>query len=224
MSKIYTITEVVNTIVRHCSGLFSFVWVKGEVSNCSYSSSGTLYFSLKENNILLDCVWFESKQKDEIHFDVLTGEVKETPTICVSKTIKNGDYLYVAGSLAIYKERSKYQLYVELAEYIGQGKYTTEFQEKKYALEAECLFHPRYKQKIPINPYQIALITSKEGAALQDFLHVTIDRGLGGVFLLHNTLMQGVSAVQEICHAIEMANQSNAEGIVLIRGGGAKEE
>lgn len=224
MSKIYTITEVVHTIVRHCSGLFSFVWVEGEVSNCSYSSSGTLYFSLKEGNLLLDCVWFESKQKNEIYFDVLTGEVKEQPTLCVSKTIKNGDYLYVAGSLVIYKERSKYQLCVELAEYIRQGKYENALQEKKNKLEAEGLFNPYYKKKIPKNPQRVALITSKEGAALQDFLHVTMSRGIGGTLLLYNTLMQGNHAVTEICNALYVANQSNADIIVLIRGGGAKEE
>ena len=224
MSQIYTVSEVANTIVRHCSGLFSFVWIEGEVVNCSYSSSGTLYFSLKDDNVLLDCVWFESKQKDIISFDILTGEVYEEPICCVSKRMKNGDYLYVAGSLLIYKERSKYQLYVEVAQYVRQGDYEKKFEDKKRLLEQEGLLNPCYKQKIPKNPYCIALITSKEGAALQDFLYVLSQRGYGGKILLYNTLMQGNCAIEEICHAIVASNESDAEIVVIIRGGGSKEE
>lgn len=224
MSQIYTITEIVTAIVRHYSGLFSFVWVQGEVSNCSYSSTGTLYFSLKEGNILLDCVWFVSKQNDALYFDVLTGEVQEEPQVCLSKTIKNGDYIYVAGTIGIYKERSKYQLYVELAQYVREGNISIECDAIKARLASEGLFDARYKKALPRNPERVAIITSKESAALQDFLHVATQCGIGGYITVYDSLMQGNKAVEEICHAISMANENMQEVIVLIRGGGAKEE
>lgn len=224
MSRIYSVTEVVTTIVRHCVGLFSFVWIKGEVCNCTFSSSGTIYFSLKENNIVLDCVWFESKHRNTISHDVLTGEVIEEPYTCLSKRIKNGDYIYVAGNLVIYKERSKYQIYVDLAQYVAEGQYSADFYAKKQKLMEEGLFAYEYKQTIPKNPNSIALITSKESAALQDFLHVTLQRGLGGHISLYNTTMQGKTARQEIIDAVIMANRTDAKAIVIIRGGGGKEE
>ncbi len=74
MGEILTVRQLSEQIRRSMEGKFPYVWVQGEVTNLSRPSSGHVYFSLKDNECLLNCVWFRGRQKDQ-PYDPLTGEV-----------------------------------------------------------------------------------------------------------------------------------------------------
>ena len=55
---ILTVRALTEQLRRSLEGRFPFVWVRGEVSNLSRPGSGHIYFSLKDQDAQLQCVWF----------------------------------------------------------------------------------------------------------------------------------------------------------------------
>ena len=93
MDSILSVRQVTEKVKQAVEVRFPYVWVQGEVTNLSRPSSGHVYFSLKEGDCLLNCVWFRGQQKDEA-FDPLTGEVWEDgPRPSVARTMENGQTL-----------------------------------------------------------------------------------------------------------------------------------
>ncbi|MFW5735564.1 MAG: exodeoxyribonuclease VII large subunit, partial [Oceanidesulfovibrio sp.] len=75
---IFTVREITDRVKNMLETEFPFFWVRGQVSNLSRPSSGHLYFSLKDNEALINVVWFRRSQrgaKDGV--DSLTGEILE---------------------------------------------------------------------------------------------------------------------------------------------------
>ena len=122
MRNVYSVGQV-NHYVKNMFTQDYFlrkVYVKGEVSNCKYHTSGHIYFSLKDENALLQAVWFKGSKKERETFDPLTGEVFEDgPRTSLAGTLRNGQQVICAGRLTVYAPRGGYQLVVELAQDSG---------------------------------------------------------------------------------------------------------
>lgn len=226
MSKILTVRELTDALKKTLEGAFPFVWVRGQVSNLSRPASGHMYFSLKDADAVLNCVWFKGNQRGDERFDPLTGEVFEDgPRPSLARTMQNGTEIMCAGRLNVYPPRGSYQLVVELAQDVGLGKLFMEFEELKKKLSAKGFFDSMRKRKLPYHPEKVAVITAPSGAAIQDFLRISGSRGWGAQIKIYPALVQGDLAAGEL--AAQM-NRVNAEGwadvIVLIRGGGSIED
>lgn len=226
MSRIFTVSELARRVRDSLEGAFPFVWVRGQVSNLSRPASGHVYFSLKDEDAVLNAVWFRNERRETSGFDPFTGEVFEgggRPHLAL--TIEDGQEVLAAGRVSLYGPRGACQLVVELLQEAGVGRLQQAFEELRWELEAKGWFAAERKRPLPVNPRRVAVVTSLEAAALQDFLRIAGPRGLGGSIRIYPTLVQGAEAPAGIVRALEEVNaQGWAEVAVLIRGGGSLED
>ena len=226
MSRIFSVSEITSQVRESLEAAFPFVWVRGQVSNLSRPASGHVYFSLKDEGALLNAVWFRKERRETVEFDPFTGEVFEggsRPHLAL--TVQDGQEVLAAGRVSLYGPRGACQLVVELLQEAGMGRLQQAFEELRLELEAKGWFAAERKRPLPVNPMRVAVVTSLEAAALQDFLRIAGPRGLGGSIRIYPTLVQGAEAPDGIAHALEEVNaQGWAEVAVLIRGGGSLED
>lgn len=227
MDNILTVRELNLKLNQVLEARFPYIWIKGEVTNCVAASSGHIYFSLKDELDLLNCVWFKRNHQD-LAFDPLTGEYFENGSKpSLAKSLRNGLEIICAGKLAIYGARGQYQLIVEHAIESGVGQLYEAFERLKQKLSSEGLFDTKYKKPIPAKIQNIALITAPTGAVIHDFLRIAGSRGIRSTIHIFPSLVQGDDAPQQLISALEKAqhhifpNNKKADCIIFIRGGGS---
>ena len=223
--SILSVRALTERLRRTLETRYPFVWVRGEVTNLSRPASGHVYFSLKDAEAQLQCVWFRSRQREAQNFDPLTGEVFDGPRPSPLSLLANGLELLCAGRVSVYAPRGQYQLVVEMVQPAGAGLLAQAFEERKRRLAAAGYFAQERKRPLPWNPRRVALITSPGGAAIHDFLELAQVRGCAAEIRLFPVSVQGERAAPEIVAAMDESNaQGWAEVIVLIRGGGSLED
>ncbi len=183
------------------------VWVEGEVSNFRRYTSGHCYFTLKDAGAELSCVLWRSIANG---LDYLPAD---------------GDAVLAHGRVGVYETRGVYQLYVDALRPAGVGDLYRQFERLKARLEAEGLFAPERKRPLPPFPRRIGVVTSPDGAALRDILHVLGRRYPLVEVLLAPTRVQGTEAPAEIRAALAALNaRDDVDLIIVARGGGSLEE
>ncbi|HLG19294.1 MAG TPA: exodeoxyribonuclease VII large subunit [Bdellovibrionota bacterium] len=208
---IYTVSEITSEVKSLIHARFgkSSIWIKGEISNFKgRNQSGHMYFFLKDENAVLNCVFFRNANQ-RIDFE-----------------LQEGLEVLALGRLDVWAPGGKYQLIIEAIRPGGAGELYLRFEQLKKKLELEGLFDPARKRKLPAFPKRIGLITSPTGAAIRDMIHVIRTRCPIVKLLLFPVKVQGEGAAQEIAAAIEEANRPNHGLEVLIagRGGGSIED
>lgn len=226
MSDILSVKEFTARIKGNLEKAFPFLWVRGEVTNLSRPGSGHVYFSLRDGEDQLKCVWFRGKQKDSEAFDPLTGEVFEDgPHPCLAKIMRDGDQIACAGALTVYGPQGVYQMLVDMAQETGQGDLLRRLEQLKRELAAKGWFAESRKRALPAHPVRVALVTAPTGAAVRDFVRIAAERGVGAEIRIYPVPVQGNEAAPKIVAAFEQINNEDwAEIIVLIRGGGSLED
>lgn len=183
------------------------LWVHGEISNFTRSSSGHWYFTLKDRSCALKCVGWRNTVAN---FKILP---------------RDGQAVEVHGSLGIYDAAGQYQLYVDMLRPVGEGVLFQEFLRLKALLGTEGLFDPARKRPIPRWPHTIGVVTSPTGAALRDIIQ-TIRRRFPLVeVVLAPALVQGIDAPQSIISALNSLNETVKPDVIIVaRGGGSVED
>lgn len=207
---IFTVSELNQTAKSILERNFQQVWVKGEISNLSIPRSGHIYFSLKDAQSQVRCAFFKYQQ---------------TRLSCNITYLEDGQEILVQANVSLYAPRGDYQLIVTHLELAGIGALMQEFERLKKVLLKEGLFDNQFKQKLPLYPEKIGIITSPTGAAVRDILHVLNRRYPFAQIFIYPTLVQGEQAPEKIAKAIKLANKHyQAEVILLARGGGSIED
>ncbi len=137
--------------------------------------------------------------------------------------IKIGDQIIVEGAPEIYKPNGRLSLKVGLIELAGEGMLKKAYDELYRKLEQEGLMAAENKKYLSKYPERIALITSAQGAAIDDFKMNLGNFGLKIDF--YPTAVEGKKAVFEILKALKYF-RSKAElydVLVVVRGGGSLE-
>ena len=195
-----------NTIIKQifdAEELLHNIPVEGEVFGANVTRN-VLYFSLKDENSTMSCVCFYPSYFEDI---------------------KEGDKVVVTGSPNYYVKGGRFNFNVIGVVKVGQGKLYEEFLKLKDKLQKEGLFDEDHKKKIPSNIKRIGVITSKEGAVLQDIKNVTWRRNPSIDIVLFNTKVQGNNAENEIAKAINLlSDYDKIDVIVVARGGGSLED
>lgn len=227
MSKILSIREFNYKLKNLLENHLPYIWVKGEVTNFMRASSGHLYFSLKDGDDILNCVWFQRNQAPQ-DFDPLTGEVWEEGNCPhIADNLQNGQEIICAGRLSLYGPRGQHQLIVEYAQQQGLGQLYEAFEKLKKKLFHEGIFDLEYKKTLPKRIQNVALITAPTGAVIHDFMRIIKNRGTGAHIHLYPSLVQGDEAVPQLIEALKKAQSDNfphkekADVIIFIRGGGS---
>lgn len=184
------------------------VSVEGELSNVSKPSSGHYYFTLKDAQAQIRCVYFKNRHTQN-----------------TSQILQNGQQVLANGRLSVYEARGEYQLIVEELSDSGLGELYRTFELLKTKLKAEGLFESTRKKPLPKFPTSIGVITSPTGAALQDILTTLARRYPKAHIYIYASEVQGKGAPLQLIQAIEYANQQKlCDVLLLARGGGSIED
>ena len=183
------------------------VTVRGEVSGFKYHiASGHWYFSLKDPDAAVNCVMFRQ--------NTLKARIRP----------KDGESVLADGYVDVFPQQGKYQLYVTGIRPAGLGDLFVQLEALKRKLTAEGLFDPGLKKPLPLSPKKVAVVTSQSGAALHDILNVSALRNPSIPIVLIPVTVQGTGAGSEIAAGIRAANGTDADVIIVARGGGSAED
>lgn len=186
--------------------MLSRIYVRGEVSNCKYHTSGHLYFSLKDASGTIACVMFAGQRRG------------------LAFRMKDGDKVIVGGSVNVYERDGKYQLYAREISLEGAGLLYERFLALKKELEEMGMFAPEYKQPIPFYVKRLGVVTAPNGAVIQDIRNVAYRRNPYVQIVLYPALVQGEGAVESIVRGIETLDRLHLDVLIVGRGGGSIED
>lgn len=208
MKQAYTVAQVNNYIKNMFSQdfLLSRIYVKGEVSNCKYHTSGHIYFSLKDESGTLSCVMFAGQRRG------------------LAFTMKEGQHVMVFGSVNVYERTGSYQLYAREIVLEGTGRLYEEFEKLKRELSEMGMFAREYKQPIPKYIRRLGIVTAPTGAAVQDIRNIASRRNPYVQLILYPALVQGEGAADSIVRGIETLDGLGVDVIIVGRGGGSIED
>jgi exodeoxyribonuclease VII large subunit len=205
--RTWTVAELTGQIREILAGEFTGILVAGEVSGVRVPSSGHCYFTLKDRDAQLQCVCYRQQLR----------YLRCQP--------KDGLAVLARGSIDVYEARGQYQLIVEALEPAGLGALQLAFEQLKAKLEAEGLFEPARKRKLPEFPRRIGVVTSPAGAVIRDILTVLERRFPGLHVRVYPAQVQGEGSAESVCRAIEyFGEEAWAEVVIVARGGGSLED
>ncbi len=207
--RIATVTQLNNFIkaILDQTAVLRNVWIKGEISNLKFHSSGHLYLTLKDEGSVLRAVMFRSAASG------------------LGFRPENGMKVLAGGRVAVYERDGGYQLYIENMEAEGQGDLYIKFEQLKKKLGAEGLFDPSRKKPVPRFPRTVGICTSPTGAAVRDIINILRRRYPVAGAVLYPCLVQGDGAAASIVKAIEYFNRTKSADVLIVgRGGGSIED
>ena len=208
MKTVYSVGQV-NRYVKNMftqDYVLRKVYVKGEVSNCKYHTSGHIYFSLKDETGVLSCVMFAGQRRG------------------LAFRMKDGDRVVVGGAVDVYERDGRYQMYAKEITLEGAGALYERFLALKAELEEMGMFAPEYKQPIPRFIRRLGVVTAPTGAAVQDIRNISLRRNPYLQIILYPALVQGDGAADSIVKGIRMLDETGVDTIIVGRGGGSIED
>lgn len=207
--RIYSVGQI-NTYIKNMfqgDYLLSGLYMKGEVSNCKYHSSGHIYFSLKDETGAMACVMFKSSRASGLKF-----------------RLEDGQCVILGGSISVYERDGKYQMYVKEITLDGTGALYEEYERLKEKLFEEGLFDFEIKKPIPLYPQRVGVVTAPTGAAIQDIRTIAKRRNPYVQLILYPAKVQGEGAAATIVKGIQVLDAMGVDTIIIGRGGGSIED
>lgn len=202
----------VSSVNQYIKSLFmddfalNHIYVRGEVSNCKYHSSGHIYFTLKDRGGAIACVMFAGNRKG-LNFRMTEGMA-----------------VIVFGSVSVYERDGRYQLYAREIMQEGAGKLYEAYEALKKKLLAEELFDEEHKLDIPKYPKRLGVVTARTGAAVQDIINVSLRRNPWLQIVFCPATVQGEGAVQSVVRGIRALEEAGVDVMIVGRGGGSIED
>ncbi len=206
--NVYTVKQV-NAYIKNMftqDYMLNRIYVKGEVSNCKYHTSGHIYFSLKDGSGTIACVMFAGRRGG------------------LSFRMQEGQQVIVLGAVSVYERSGSYQLYAQEIRPDGEGILYERFQMLKRELEEMGMFAPEYKKTIPAYAKRIGIVTAPTGAAIRDIMNIAFRRNPFVQLILYPAQVQGEGAKESIVRGIHMLQETDVDVMIVGRGGGSIED
>ena len=206
--SVYTVAQL-NSYIKNMftqDFLLNSLYVKGEVSNCKYHSSGHIYFTLKDRKGTIACVMFAGN-RNGLNFQ-----------------LREGLQIVVCGSVDVYERDGKYQLYAREIALDGEGALYEKFEQLKKQLAEMGMFAPEYKRPIPKYVKTLGVVTAPTGAAVRDIINVSKRRNPYIQIILYPAIVQGDAATASIVNGIRALEQIGVDAMIVGRGGGSIED
>lgn len=208
MKSVYSVSQV-NSYIKNMftqDFVLNSIYIKGEVSNCKYHTSGHIYFSLKDKGGVISGVMFAGN-RGGLNF-----------------TLKEGQDVIVLGSVSVYEKSGLYQVYAKQIMLDGAGQLYQKYEELKKELEEMGMFDIMYKQPIPKYATKIGICTASTGAAIQDIRNISSRRNPYVQLYLYPAIVQGENAVASIVQGLRYLDEMDMDVIIVGRGGGSIED
>ncbi|MFP4637375.1 MAG: exodeoxyribonuclease VII large subunit, partial [Spirochaetaceae bacterium] len=193
-----SVGELTRNIKSALEQRFPDVLVEGEISNFKASAAGHFYFTLKDDEAVIQVVMFRNRTRS------LTFEPAD------------GKLVVLSGGVSVYARRGNYQIICESMQLAGVGSILAMLEERKQRLAAEGLFDEERKKPIPAFPRRVAVVTSPTGAAIRDILQVLGRRHAGINLVVVPTLVQGEDAARRIVAAISRADRHHLGDVIIL--------
>lgn len=206
--NVYTVGQL-NSYIKNMftqDYLLQRLFVKGEVSNCKYHSSGHIYFTLKDSRGTISCVMFAGSRSG------------------LSFRMSEGQQVIVGGTVDVYERDGKYQLYARQIMLDGSGQLYEKFEQLKRELEESGMFAQEYKQSIPKFIKTLGVVTADTGAAVRDIIQIAGRRNPYVQIILYPAIVQGEAAVPSIVKGIRALEALGVDVMIVGRGGGSIED
>ena len=206
--NVYTVKQV-NAYIKNMFAqdyMLNRIYVKGEVSNCKYHTSGHIYFSLKDESGTIACVMFAGQRGG------------------LSFRMSEGQQVVVLGSVSVYERSGSYQIYAREIRLDGEGLLYERFQALKRELDEMGMFAQEYKRPIPAYAKKVGVVTASTGAAVRDIMNISRRRNPYVQLILYPAQVQGEGAKESIVRGIQMMEKQNVDVIIVGRGGGSMED
>ena len=184
----------------------SVVFVKGEISNCKYHSSGHVYFTLKDASSSLACVMFAGDRRG------------------LSFRLTDGQEVVIGGTINVYERDGKYQLYAKKITLAGDGVLYEKYEQLKRKLEEKGYFDEKRKKPLPRYVKRVGIVTARTGAAVQDMMQIAARRNPYVQLILYPAKVQGEGASDTIVEGIRRLDSHGVDVIIVGRGGGSIED
>lgn len=154
MKHIFSVTQINSYIHRIFESDYALkkIYLKGEVSNCKYHSSGHIYFTLKDEKSTLRCVMFSSDRFKGLAFHLEDGQLIEA-----------------CGNISVYEQAGTYQLYVRKIELAGAGELYVRYERLKQELAEKGYFDFERKKPLPAYRKRLELLRRFTGAAIEEY-------------------------------------------------------
>lgn len=208
MASVYSVGQVNAYIKNMFNADFALnnIYIKGEISNCKYHTSGHIYFTLKDSTGVISAVMFAGNRKG------------------LKFKLEEGQKVIALGSVSVYERDGKYQLYAKQIILEGTGLLYQRFEQLKTQLEEMGLFDKMYKKLIPKYATKVGICTASTGAAIQDIINISKRRNPFVQLYLYPCLVQGQGAAVDIVNAIRCLDSMDLDVIIVGRGGGSIED
>lgn len=206
--KVLTVSQV-NAYISNLfqsNDVLSAVYMKGEISNCKYHSSGHIYFTLKDAGSQIACVMFASN------------------AVRLKVRLEEGLAVIAHGSVRVFERDGKYQLYVDAVRPDGIGALYEQYERLKLKLDEEGIFAAEHKKTIPFYSKKVGIVTAKTGAAVQDIISISKRRNPYVQLYLYPAQVQGVGAAESVMQGIAKLQETGVDVIIIGRGGGSLED
>ena len=208
MQNVYTVSQV-NSYIKNMftqDFMLQSLYVKGEVSNCKYHSSGHIYFTLKDQKGTISCVMFAGNRSGLVF------------------RMEEGQQIVVGGTVDVYERDGKYQLYARQITLDGIGLLYEKFDMLKKDLEERGMFAACYKQPIPRFIRTLGVVTAATGAAVRDIINIVSRRNPYVQIILYPAIVQGEQAAASIVNGIRALEYLGVDVMIVGRGGGSIED
>ena len=182
------------------------VKVRGEVSNCTYATSGHIYFTLKDAGASVRCLMFRSR------------------AVGLNFRLKDGMGVIVTGDVDLYEAGGQYQLKVSSAVKDGTGVLYERYEQLKARLKAEGLFDEAHKKPLPAYPASVGIVTARTGKAIHDIVTNATRRNPWIQLVFCPASVQGEGAASTLIRGIRTLESYGVDVIIIGRGGGSIEE
>lgn len=184
----------------------SVVFVKGEISNCKYHSSGHIYFTLKDRSSAIACVMFAGDRRG------------------LDFRLSDGQEVVIGGTISVYERDGKYQLYAKKITLAGDGVLYEKYEQLKKKLEQKGYFEESHKKSLPRFVKRVGIVTAETGAAIQDMINISSRRNPYVQLILYPAKVQGEGASDTIVRGIQCLDKLGVDVIIVGRGGGSIED
>ena len=208
MKNVYTVRQV-NSYIKNMFAqdfMLNRIYVKGEISNCKYHTSGHIYFSLKDESGTIACVMFAGQRSG------------------LSFRLQEGQQVIVLGSVSVYERSGQYQLYAREIMLDGAGALYEKFEALKKELAEMGMFAQEYKQPVPKYIRTLGIVTAPTGAAVRDIINISGRRNPYVQLILYPAQVQGEGAAESIVKGIRALENKNVDVMIVGRGGGSIED